>query len=149
MKCPYCGDDNDRVIDTRLVKDGEAIRRRRECLSCGRRFTTYEYIEKTPLLVIKKDGTREPFERDKILQGILTACHKRPIPREKIESLVDEVVSVVSDLGKTEVESRIIGEEIMKRLKELDEISYVRFASVYREFRDKKEFLKELKNLKG
>ena len=149
MKCPYCGDDNDRVIDTRLVKDGEAIRRRRECLSCGRRFTTYEYIEKTPLLVIKKDGRREPFERDKILQGILTACHKRPIPREKIENLVDEVVSVVSDLGKTEVESRIIGEEIMKRLKELDEISYVRFASVYREFRDKKEFLKELKNLKG
>ncbi|HDI83730.1 transcriptional regulator NrdR [bacterium] len=149
MKCPYCGDDNDRVIDTRLVKDGEAIRRRRECLSCGRRFTTYEYIEKTPLLVIKKDGRREPFERDKILQGILTACHKRPIPREKIENLVDEVVSVVSDLGTNEVESRIIGEEIMKRLKKLDDISYVRFASVYREFRDKKEFMKELKNLKG
>ncbi len=149
MKCPYCGDDNDRVINTRLVKDGEAIRRRRECLSCGRRFTTYEYIEKTPLLVIKKDGRREPFERDKILQGILTACHKRPIPREKIENLVDEVVSVVSDLGTNEVESRIIGEEIMKRLKKLDDISYVRFASVYREFRDKKEFMKELKNLKG
>ncbi len=149
MKCPYCGDDNERVINTRLVKDGEAIRRRRECLSCGRRFTTYEYIEKTPLLVIKKDGRREPFERDKILQGILTACHKRPIPREKIENLVDEVVSVVSDLGTNEVESRIIGEEIMKRLKKLDDISYVRFASVYREFRDKKEFMKELKNLKG
>ena len=96
-----------------------------------------------------RDGRREPFERDKILQGILTACHKRPIPREKIENLVDEVVSVVSDLGTNEVESRIIGEEIMKRLKKLDDISYVRFASVYREFRDKKEFMKELKNLKG
>lgn len=147
MKCPYCGADNDRVIDTRIIKEGEAIRRRRECLSCGKRFTTYEYVEKTPIYVIKKDGTREAFERQKLLQGVLTACHKRPISREKIEKLVDEVIVVISDLSKAEVKSRFIGEEVMKRLKEIDEISYVRFASVYREFKDKEEFLKELKKL--
>jgi len=147
MKCPYCGADNDRVIDTRIIKEGEAIRRRRECLSCGKRFTTYEYVEKTPIYVIKKDGTREAFERQKLLQGVLTACHKRPISRGKIEKLVDEVIIVISDLSKSEVKSRFIGEEVMKRLKEIDEISYVRFASVYREFKDKEEFLKELKKL--
>ncbi len=147
MKCPYCGADNDRVIDTRIIKEGEAVRRRRECLSCGKRFTTYEYVEKTPIYVIKKDGTREAFERQKLLQGVLTACHKRPISREKIEKLVDEVIAVISDLSKAEIKSRFIGEEVMKRLKEIDEISYVRFASVYREFKDKEEFLKELKKL--
>jgi|UniRef100_A0A7C4U746 transcriptional repressor NrdR len=147
MKCPYCSSDNDRVVDTRIVKDGEAIRRRRECLNCGKRFTTYEYIEKFPLLVIKKDGRREPFEREKILKGVMTACHKRPITIKQIEQLVDEVISVLFDLGKYEVESTFIGEEIMKRLKKLDDVSYVRFASVYREFEDKEEFLKEIKNL--
>lgn len=147
MKCPFCFRDNDKVIDTRIVKDGEAIRRRRECLSCGKRFTTYEYIEKFPLLVIKKDGRREPFEREKILKGVMTACHKRPITTKQIEQLVDEVTAIIFDLGKNEVESFIIGEEIMKRLKELDDVSYVRFASVYREFEDKEEFLKEINNL--
>lgn len=147
MKCPYCSGDDDKVIDTRIVKDGEAIRRRRECLTCGKRFTTYEYIEKFPLLVVKKDGRRETFEREKILKGVMTACHKRPITIKQIEQLVDEVTSLIFDLGKNEVESSIIGEEIMKRLKELDDVSYVRFASVYREFEDKEEFLKEIKNL--
>ncbi len=147
MKCPFCSGEDDKVIDTRIVKDGEAIRRRRECLSCGKRFTTYEYIEKFPLLVIKKDGRREPFEREKILKGVMTACHKRPITIKQIEQLVEEVTSLIFDLGKNEVESSFIGEEIMKRLKVLDDVSYVRFASVYREFEDKEEFLKEIKNL--
>ena len=147
MRCPYCGATEDKVIDSRIVKDGTAIRRRRECLKCGRRFTTYEYIEKSPIMLIKRDGRREPFDRAKLLNGITTACHKRPIPREKIEELVDEVESIIMDLGKLEVPSMEIGEEVMKRLKKLDEVSYVRFASVYRDFKDKNEFFEELKKL--
>ena len=147
MRCPYCGATEDKVIDSRIVKDGTAIRRRRECLKCGRRFTTYEYIEKSPIMLIKRDGRREPFDRAKLLNGITTACHKRPIPREKIEELVDVVESIIMDLGKLEVPSMEIGEEVMKRLKKLDEVSYVRFASVYRDFKDKNEFFEELKKL--
>ncbi len=147
MKCPYCGSDENKVIDSRIVKEGKAIRRRRECLKCGKRFTTYEYIEKSPVMVIKRDGRREPFDRAKLLNGIITACHKRPVPREKIEELVDEIESVISDLGKLEVPSREIGEEVIKRLKFIDEVSYVRFASVYRDFKDKNEFFEELKKL--
>jgi len=147
MKCPYCGSSENKVIDSRIVKDGKAVRRRRECLKCKRRFTTYEYIEKSPIMVIKRDKRREPFDRTKLLNGITTACHKRPIPREKIEELVDEIESAISDLGKLEVPSREIGEEVIKRLKKLDEVSYVRFASVYRDFKDKNEFFEELKKL--
>lgn len=147
MKCPYCGSDENKVIDSRIVKEGKAVRRRRECLKCGKRFTTYEYIEKSPVMVIKRDGRREPFDRAKLLNGIITACHKRPVPREKIEELVDEIESAISDLGKLEVPSREIGEEVIKRLKFIDEVSYVRFASVYRDFKDKNEFFEELKKL--
>ncbi|RKZ21714.1 transcriptional regulator NrdR [bacterium] len=148
MKCPYCGYDEDRVVDTRVIKDGTAIRRRRECLRCKRRFTTYEYIEKTPLIVIKRDGRREPFEREKLLQGIRIACRKRPVSEDKIEEMVDEIEQALWELGKTEVSSREIGKEVMKRLRKLDEVAYVRFASVYREFKDVEEFVKEIKKLK-
>ena len=148
MKCPYCGYDEDRVVDTRVIKDGTAIRRRRECLRCKRRFTTYEYIEKTPLIVIKRDGRREPFEREKLLQGIRIACRKRPVSEDKIEEMVDEIEQALWELGKTEVSSREIGKEVIKRLRKLDEVAYVRFASVYREFKDVEEFVKEIKKLK-
>ena len=135
-------------MDTRVIKDGTAIRRRRECLRCKRRVTTYEYIEKTPLIVIKRDGRREPFEREKLLQGIRIACRKRPVSEDKIEEMVDEIEQALWELGKTEVSSREIGKEVMKRLRKLDEVAYVRFASVYREFKDVEEFVKEIKKLK-
>ena len=147
MRCPFCGGEEDKVVDSRQMKDGKAIRRRRECLLCGRRFTTYEYVEQAPLFVVKKDGRREPFDRGKLLKGIMTACHKRPVPRARIEELVDEVERALEDLGTVEISTRVIGEEVMKRLKALDEVSYVRFASVYREFKDKLEFMEELKRL--
>ncbi len=147
MKCPFCGFGEDKVVESRVSKGGEAVRRRRECLSCGRRFTTYEYVEKSPLVVIKRDGRREPFERQKLLTGILAACAKRPIPRDKIESIVDEIESTLSDPGVVEVSSQKIGEEVVRRLRRLDQVSYVRFASVYRRFEEPSEFAEELSRL--
>ena len=147
MKCPSCGHLEDRVIDSRSAKEGQAIRRRRECLSCHRRFTTYETVETTPLFVIKKDGRREPFSRDKILNGILRACEKRPISRPRLEELVDDVERGLIGDARSEVTSREIGEAVMNRLQVLDEVAYVRFASVYRHFKDLNQFLEELRSL--
>jgi len=147
MKCPYCGHNQDKVIDSRETQEATAIRRRRECLSCNKRFTTYEYIEKTPIMVIKKDGRRESFNRQKILSGILKACEKRPISIEQLEKLVDEIELEIQKKFDQEVESRFIGEIVMEKLKNLDEVAYVRFASVYRHFKDINQFLRELRDL--
>ena len=147
MKCPSCGHLEDKVIDSRSAKEGQAIRRRRECLGCQRRFTTYETLETTPLLVIKKDGRREPFSRDKILNGLLRACEKRPIPAERIHSIVDALEAELMQKGQDEVQSSEIGERLMAELHRLDEVAYVRFASVYRHFKDLNQFLEELRSL--
>ena len=147
MKCPSCGHLEDKVIDSRSAKEGQAIRRRRECLACQRRFTTYETVETTPLLVIKKDGRREPFSRDKILNGLLRACEKRPIPAERIHAIVDTLEAEVMQKGLDEVHSSEIGERVMAELHQLDEVAYVRFASVYRHFKDLNQFLEELRSL--
>jgi transcriptional repressor NrdR len=147
VKCPSCGHLEDRVIDSRSAREGEAIRRRRECLKCKRRFTTYETLEMTPLLVIKKDGRREPFSREKILNGILRACEKRPIPAERIHAIVDAIENDLLRQGADEVQSSVIGERVMEELHRLDEVAYVRFASVYRHFKDLNEFLEELRSL--
>ena len=147
MKCPSCGHLEDKVIDSRSAKEGQAIRRRRECLQCHRRFTTYETLENTPLLVIKKDGRREPFSREKILNGILRACEKRPIPAEKIHAIVDGLEADLLRQGIDEVRSSEIGEKVMEALHTLDEVAYVRFASVYRHFKDLNQFLEELRSL--
>lgn len=147
MKCPYCGWHEDKVVDSRSSHEGDAIRRRRECLKCQRRFTTYEHIEQTPLMVIKKDGQRRPFDRKKILSGIIRACEKRPISMDKIEAIVDEVERDLQKKYEREVKSREIGEAVMEKLRTLDEVAYVRFASVYREFRDLSQFMKEVKQL--
>lgn len=149
MKCPFCNSEENRVTDTRPGKDGKSVRRRRECLSCRRRFTTYEYVEKSPLLVIKRDGREEPFDRQKLLIGIMTAAHKRPVTRAEIEKIVDGIEEYFSDLGNLTIPSSSIGEEVMNRLKEIDEVAYVRFASVYRDFKDTREFLKEVEDLKN
>jgi len=149
MKCPFCGSEENKVTDTRPGKEGKSVRRRRECLACSRRFTTYEYVEKSPLLVIKRDGREEPFDRQKLLLGIMTAAHKRPVTRVEIEKIVDEIEEGFCDLGNLTIPSKLVGEEVMKRLKELDEVAYVRFASVYRDFKDKEEFLKEVNGLKN
>lgn len=147
MKCPSCGHLEDKVIDSRSAKEGQAIRRRRECLACKRRFTTYETVETTPLLVIKKDGRREPFSREKILNGLLRACEKRPIPAEKIHAIVETIESDFLRQGVDEVKSNEIGERVMEELHKLDEVAYVRFASVYRHFKDLNQFLEELRSL--
>lgn len=147
MKCPSCGHLEDKVIDSRSAREGEAIRRRRECLKCKRRFTTYETLEMTPLLVIKKDGRREPFSREKILNGILRACEKRPIPAERIHAVADAIENDLLRQGADEVQSSVIGERVMEELHRLDEVAYVRFASVYRHFKDLNEFLEELRSL--
>ena len=148
MRCPYCNSDNVRVIDTREIKNGIEIRRRRECLSCGARFTTYERIEEKPILVIKKNGEREQFDREKIVRGIMRACQKRPVSAEDIERIVDRVEKEIFESGKREVKTMFIGEIIMEELRKLDKVAYVRFASVYRDFRDIEEFEKELNKLK-
>ncbi len=151
MKCPYCGSLEDKVVDSRSVREGAAIRRRRECLECGKRFTTYEYIEHSPVLVIKRDGKRDEFQRDKLLNGIIASCHKRPVSAEQIEEAVDRIEGEILTMGKTEISSIEIGEIVMKFLRTLDEVAYVRFASVYREFRDVDEFeeiLDELETLR-
>jgi transcriptional repressor NrdR len=147
MKCPQCGHMEDKVVDSRTAKDGEAIRRRRECLACGKRFTTYEYIEKTPLMVIKRDGRREAYNREKLLTGLLKACEKRPVSREQLDRLVDEVESATFGKFKNEIRSTDLGNEVIERLQALDEVAYVRFASVYRQFRDVGQFMSEIKNI--
>ena len=145
MRCPFCHtDDKDRVIDSRPVEDGQAIRRRRVCEKCTRRYTTYERIEETvKLQVIKKDGTRVPFDRNKLLAGVQKACYKRPVPSEQVAKIVDAVEEEVSRTGQREVESKFIGEQVMKYLRRVDPIAYVRFASVYREFRDVQQLVDE------
>ncbi len=147
MKCPFCANIDDKVIDSREGRVGDTIRRRRECLKCGRRFTTYERIDEIPYMVIKKDGRRERFERQKILQGLLKACEKRPVPTPKLEAIVDEIESVVQESTERELTTTEIGEMIMRGLKKLDKVAYVRFASVYMDFKDVQEFMSELKNL--
>ena len=149
MKCPFCGHEEDKVVDSRSAQEGRAVRRRRECLKCNERFTTYEYIENVILTVIKSDNRREPFDREKLLKGIKLACNKRPISDKKIESIVNEIEARLQERSKSEVTSKHIGELIMEQLREIDEIAYVRFASVYRKFQDKTEFLEELKKLLG
>lgn len=147
MKCPFCGNDEDKVIDSRPADEGLAIRRRRECLSCNSRFTTYEKIENLPLSVIKKDGTREPFDRDKLISGIMKACEKRPVSVEQIESLVNSIETQTQNSLKREIMSKELGEMVMQRLKEVDEVAYVRFASVYRQFKDVNSFFDELSDI--
>ena len=145
MKCPNCHENHDRVIDTQLTDDGTAIRRRRECLTCGARYTTYERIERRPLKVVKKDGRRVPFDREKIRTGLEKACEKRPVSAEQIEQLVAEVEQEVYRRYDREVPSRVIGELVIDKLRRLDTVAYVRFASVYREFEDVTDFVDELK----
>ncbi len=147
MKCPYCANLENKVVDSRLAAEGSAIRRRRQCLKCERRFTTYERIEEAPLMVIKKDSRREPFERKKVLAGLVKACEKRPISMEKLQELADRIEFALQKNYEKEVKSKDIGELVMKMLQELDEIAYVRFASVYRQFKDVSQFMKELKGL--
>ncbi len=147
MKCPYCGTSKDKVVDSRSAKRGRNIRRRRECLKCGKRFTTYEHIEEIPLMVIKKDSRREPFDRNKVLAGLVKACEKRPISMQRLERIVDNIERQVQKSFESEVKSSIIGELTMKHLHNLDQVAYVRFASVYRQFKDIKQFMKELKHL--
>ena len=147
MKCPFCAFVDNKVIDSRLTKDGDVIRRRRECLDCGRRFTTYERVEEMLPLVVKKDGRRETFDRNKILTGIIKACEKRPISITVIEKTVDSIEASFTDVGEREVDCSMIGEKVMEHLKEMDEVAYVRFASVYRSFKDINEFMAELKEL--
>lgn len=145
MRCPYCGVNKDSVIDSRASKNGSSVRRRRKCLKCKKRFTTYEYVERIALMVIKKDSRREAFDREKLMKGIMVACEKRPVSVKRVESLVDEIERRLERMHDREVASREIGELVMKGLHELDEIAYVRFASVYRQFRDVGQFVKELK----
>lgn len=147
MKCPFCDGVEDKVVDSRMAKEGEVIRRRRECLACKRRYTTYERVEDCLPMVVKKDGRREPFDRLKILAGIKKACEKRPISIATIEAVTDQVEKRVQEMGETEIPSRTIGEEVMRQLHELDQVAYVRFASVYREFKDIDQFMDELKAL--
>ena len=147
MRCPFCGEDSDKVIDSRLVQDGNAVRRRRQCQACNERFTTYEYIERVALQVIKHDDRREPYDRSKLMKGVEIALAKRPISTKQLLALVEDVESELFKMSKSEISSKIIGELVMERLRELDEVAYVRFASVYRKFRDKTEFVDELKNL--
>lgn len=147
MKCPFCGKDEDKVLESRTISEGETIRRRRECLGCGERFTSYERIETAPVMVIKKDGRREPFQREKIENGIHRAVEKRPVSIDDIEQLVNDIEKTLSDRLKKEVTSLEIGELIMERLEKLDQVAYVRFASVYRQFKNVQEFVKEVEDI--
>ena len=148
MRCPYCGEMADKVVDSRSSKEGTAIRRRRECLSCSRRFTTYEYIEDTPLMVVKSDGRREPFDKGKLLAKLQLACNKRPISTAQIEEITDRIEAQLVGLGEREIEAKgNVGELVMQELKLLDQVAYVRFASVYRQFKDLSDFEKELRQL--
>ena len=147
MKCPFCDENEDKVVDSRTAREGEVIRRRRECLACKRRYTTYERVEESLPMVVKKDGRREPFDRAKILGGVKKACEKRPISTATIEAVTDRVEKRIQEMGETEIASTAIGEEVMRELHQLDQIAYVRFASVYREFKDIDQFMDELKVL--
>jgi transcriptional repressor NrdR len=147
MKCTFCHYKETKVIDSRLSSEGRSIRRRRECLKCKRRFTTYEYVEETPLMVVKKDGRREAFDRKKIIAGILKACEKRPISMEKVEEMVVDIERALQKKFDKEVASKNVGELVMERLADLDEVAYVRFASVYRQFKDVNQFMRELKDI--
>ena len=147
MTCPFCGHREDRVIDSRESKEGDVIRRRRECLKCERRFTTYERSDEIPYVVVKRDGRREKFDRQKVLEGLLKACEKRPVAMAKLAEVIDEVESALADSSEREMSTTAIGEMLMTRLKVLDKIAYVRFASVYRDFQDVEAFLTELKDL--
>lgn len=147
MKCPYCGHSKHKVVDSRDSRDGTAIRRRRECLDCSRRMTTYEQVELTPLMVVKKDGSREMFDRAKLMDGLLRACEKRPVTGSQLESICDSVQTLAQDQAEREIDSQQIGEQLMDQLRDIDEVAYVRFASVYRHFRDVNAFMDELKGL--
>lgn len=147
MRCPYCEETEDRVVDSRTSREGRAVRRRRECLSCGRRFTTYEYVEDRPLQVLKNDGSTEAYDRAKLLRAIRLPCAKRPVSQGDMEALVDAIEDEMSGLGTEEIPSRVIGDMVMERLRELDHVAFVRFASVYRDFRDIEEFVAELQDL--
>lgn len=147
MKCPYCSYEESKVVDSRSTEDNMAIRRRRECLKCTKRYTTYEKVENVPILVIKKNMNREYFDRTKIINGLIKACQKRPVSRQQIENIADEIEKKINNKMLTEVQSEYIGEMIMESLKNLDEVSYVRFASVYRQFKDVNTFMEEIKNL--
>ncbi|MRG26891.1 transcriptional regulator NrdR [Laceyella tengchongensis] len=147
MRCPFCNHNGSRVLDSRPVHEGRAIRRRRECEKCEQRFTTFEMVEEQPLIVVKKEGSREEFSREKLLRGLIRACEKRPVPLERLESLVVEIERALRQAGVTEVPSKEIGEMVMERLMEIDEVAYVRFASVYRQFKDINVFVNELEEL--
>ncbi|TLY26884.1 MAG: transcriptional repressor NrdR [Nitrospirae bacterium] len=147
MKCPFCDELEDKVVDSRMAKEGEVIRRRRECLGCKRRYTTYERVDEILPVVVKKDGRRESFDRTKILAGLKKACEKRPISTATIEAVTDRIEKRIQEMGETEIESRIVGEELMKELHQMDQVAYVRFASVYREFKDIDQFMDELRTL--
>ena len=147
MKCPYCGHVDSKVVDSRPADDGESIRRRRECLGCHKRFTTYETVETLPLMVIKKDGSRQSFEKNKVLNGIIRACAQRPVPMETMVRIADEVEQELQNSLNREISAKRIGELVMDKLKEVDEVSYVRFASVYRQFKDIDSFMEELNKL--
>jgi transcriptional repressor NrdR len=149
MKCPYCGFEQDKVVDSRSSKEGRAVRRRRECLECEKRFTTYEYIENFPLTVVKNDQRREPYDRQKLQMGIVSACKKRPVSMKKIDSIVDKIENELEKSARTEVPSKEIGQFVMEELYKLDEVAYVRFASVYRKFKDRDEFLSEIRELEA
>ncbi len=149
MNCPFCSHDDTRVVDSRLGKEGNNVRRRRECPECGRRFTTYERVEEMLPWVIKKDGRREAFDRSKIISGMQRACEKRPVSVEQIESMVDRLERYFQEAGEKEINASVVGEEVMKSLQQVDEVAYVRFASVYRQFKDINEFMLELKDLLG
>ncbi|MFH1503774.1 MAG: transcriptional regulator NrdR [Candidatus Omnitrophota bacterium] len=147
MKCPYCGNNSDKVTDSRETSEGTAIRRRRECLSCGKRFTTYEYVEKTPFMVAKKDGRREPFSRQKVLNGLIKACEKRTISVEKLETIANDIETELQKKFERELDSHHIGEKVMEKLSDLDDVAYVRFASVYRQFKDINQFMREIRGV--
>lgn len=149
MKCPFCGFSESKVLDSRPIEEGESIRRRRECLSCQKRFTTYETIEKMPLYVIKNDGSRQLFDKQKVLSGMLRACVKRPVPIYKLEEVADKIEQTLQNTMEKEVSSSEIGKMIMKNLKEIDQVAYIRFVSVYRSFEDVQSFFSELNKLKG
>lgn len=147
MKCPFCSSNENKVTDSRETSEGVAIRRRRECIECGKRFTTYEHVEKIPLMVVKKDGRREPFNHQKILTGLMKACEKRPISVESLENLVGEIEGKLQKKFEQEIESHYIGELVMEKLSHLDDVAYVRFASVYRQFKDINHFMRELRDV--
>lgn len=149
MKCPYCSYYETKVIDSRPTEEGQTIRRRRECINCNKRFTTYEKIEEVPLILIKKDGTRQSYNRNKLVNGIIRACEKRPVSMKEIESIADEIERDLYNSLKREITTKFIGEKVMNRLKDIDEVAYVRFASVYRQFKDINTFMDELEKLLG